>query len=273
LFFLGLQPSFSHAFPKNTSSIQGRGFERPTPIQAQCIPLGLCGRDILGCAETGSGKTASFSVPMIQHCLVQEALRRGDGPLGLVLAPTRELAQQIEKEVKALSTLLGGRMRTAIVVGGNQMSDQRNDLRNGVEVVVATPGRLVDHLQQVGPRPVPIPISIPISIPMPRSIPIPIHQFNIQHLTTIDIILPIHHTTSTWTIFFSLFLTFFSFSLSLFFSPFFSCAGQHDSGSRLFRGSGRGRPHAGHGLRAADPRDFGAASTQAPDGALFRHDA
>ena len=112
------------------------------------MPIGLSGRDILGCAETGSGKTASFSIPMIQHALNQEALRRGDGPLGLVLAPTRELAQQIEKEVRSLSTLLGGRLRTAIVVGGNQMSDQRIDLRNGVEVVVATPGRLVDHLQQ-----------------------------------------------------------------------------------------------------------------------------
>ncbi len=74
-------------------------YQQPTPIQCQGIPIALSGRDILGCAETGSGKTASFSIPMVQHCLNQPPLRPGDGPMGLVLAPTRELAQQIEKEV------------------------------------------------------------------------------------------------------------------------------------------------------------------------------
>ena len=74
-------------------------YQQPTPIQSQGIPIALSGRDILGCAETGSGKTASFSIPMVQHCLNQQSLRPGDGPIGLVLAPTRELAQQIEREV------------------------------------------------------------------------------------------------------------------------------------------------------------------------------
>ncbi len=69
-------------------------YETPTPIQAQGIPIALSGSDILGCAETGSGKTASFSIPMVNHCLHQKQLRPGDGPIGLVLAPTRELAQQ-----------------------------------------------------------------------------------------------------------------------------------------------------------------------------------
>lgn len=76
-------------------------YTQPTPIQCQGIPIALTGRDILGCAETGSGKTASFSIPMVQHCLNQPALRGGEGPIGLVLAPTRELAQQIEREVGA----------------------------------------------------------------------------------------------------------------------------------------------------------------------------
>lgn len=75
--------------------IRQREYQSPTPIQAQGIPVALSGRDILGCAETGSGKTASFAIPMIQHCLTSPKLRRGDGPIGLVLAPTRELAQQV----------------------------------------------------------------------------------------------------------------------------------------------------------------------------------
>jgi len=115
------------------------------------MPIALAGRDILGCAETGSGKTAAFSIPMIHHCLRQPPIRRGDGPLALVMAPTRELAQQIEKEVKAFSRSArgaGGRpFKTTIVVGGANMGDQRSDLRAGVEIVVATPGRFIDHLQ------------------------------------------------------------------------------------------------------------------------------
>ena len=80
--------------------ISAHKYETPTPIQCQGIPVALSGCDILGCAETGSGKTASFAIPMIQHCLNQPPIRSGDGPLALVLAPTRELAQQIDKEVR-----------------------------------------------------------------------------------------------------------------------------------------------------------------------------
>eukprot|EP00198_Chlamydomonas_reinhardtii_P008101 XP_001697438.1 predicted protein [Chlamydomonas reinhardtii] len=134
--------------PNIVADIQHHKYETPTPIQAQGLPIALSGRDILGCAETGSGKTASFSIPMIQHCLNQQPLRAGDGPMALVLAPTRELAQQIEREVKAFSRSSGRSVRTSIVVGGVPMHEQRHDLRNGVEVVVATPGRFIDHLQQ-----------------------------------------------------------------------------------------------------------------------------
>ena len=122
-------------------------YTTPTPIQAQALPVALSGKDLLGCAETGSGKTAAFSLPMIQHCLAQPPIRRGDGPLALVLAPTRELAQQIEKEVKAFSRSAEG-FKTSIVVGGTNIYEQRSELRAGVEIVVATPGRFIDHLQQ-----------------------------------------------------------------------------------------------------------------------------
>lgn len=122
-------------------------YTTPTSIQAQAMPIALSGRDLLGCAETGSGKTAAFTIPMIEHCLAQPPVRRGDGPLALVLAPTRELAQQIEKEVKAFSRSLES-FRTAIVVGGTNIAEQRSELRAGVNIVVGTPGRFIDHLQQ-----------------------------------------------------------------------------------------------------------------------------
>ncbi|XP_026408842.1 ATP-dependent RNA helicase DBP2-like [Papaver somniferum] len=127
--------------------IEFHKYSRPTSIQAQAIPVALNGRDLLGCAETGSGKTAAFVIPMIQHCLARSSVRRGDGPLVLVLAPTREHAQQIEKEVKAFSRSLES-FRTALVVGRTNMAEQRSELRAGVNIVVATPGRLIDHLQQ-----------------------------------------------------------------------------------------------------------------------------
>uniref|UniRef100_A0ABL6VSB4 RNA helicase n=1 Tax=Cannabis sativa TaxID=3483 RepID=A0ABL6VSB4_CANSA len=133
--------------PSIMKDIAYHEYTRPTSIQAQAMPVALSGRDLLGCAETGSGKTAAFAIPMIQHCLAQSPVRRGDGPLALVLAPTRELAQQIEKEVKAFSKSLES-FKTAIVVGGTNISDQRSELRAGVDIVVATPGRFIDHLQQ-----------------------------------------------------------------------------------------------------------------------------
>jgi ATP-dependent RNA helicase DDX5/DBP2 len=130
------------------SDIKHHKYETPTPIQAQGVPVALSGRDILGCAETGSGKTASFAIPMIQHCLQQPRLRPGDGPMALVLAPTRELAQQIDKEVRAFALSSSRSVRSCIVVGGVGMQEQRRELLGGVEVVVATPGRFIDHLQQ-----------------------------------------------------------------------------------------------------------------------------
>ncbi|GLT64581.1 hypothetical protein SLA2020_370660 [Shorea laevis] len=133
--------------PSIMKDIAFHEYTTPTSIQAQAMPVALSGRDMLGCAETGSGKTAAFAIPMIEHCLAQPPVRRGDGPLALILAPTRELAQQIEKEVKAFSRSLES-LKTAIVVGGTNIAEQRSELKAGVDVVVATPGRFIDHLQQ-----------------------------------------------------------------------------------------------------------------------------
>ncbi|XP_058219249.1 ATP-dependent RNA helicase DBP2-like [Rhododendron vialii] len=122
-------------------------YSRPTSIQAQAMPVALSGRDLLGFAETDSGKIAAFTIPMIQHCLAQPLVRRGDGPLALVLAPTRTLAQQIEKEVKAFSRSLES-FKTAIVVRGTNNAEQWSELRAGVNIVVATPRRFIEHLLQ-----------------------------------------------------------------------------------------------------------------------------
>ncbi|KAK9940991.1 hypothetical protein M0R45_017622 [Rubus argutus] len=121
--------------PSIMKDIAFHGYTMPTPIQAQAMPVALSGRDLLGCAETGSGKTAAFAIPMIQHCLAQPPIQRGDGPLALVLAPTRELAQQIEEEVKAFSKSLES-FKTAIVVGGTNIAEQRSELRAGVNIVL-----------------------------------------------------------------------------------------------------------------------------------------
>ncbi|KAG5545762.1 hypothetical protein RHGRI_018050 [Rhododendron griersonianum] len=120
-------------------------YSRPTSIQAQAMPVALSGRDLLGFAETDSGKIAAFTIPMIQHCLAQPLVRRGDGPLALVLAPTRTLAQRIEKEVKAFSRSLES-FKTAIVVHGTNTAEQWSELRAGVNIVVATPRRFIEHL-------------------------------------------------------------------------------------------------------------------------------
>jgi len=130
--------------------IRDKEYEKPTPIQAQGVPVGLLGRDILGCAETGSGKTASFVLPMTQHVLNRLAngqSHKGAGPISFILAPTRELAQQIEAEVRAFTRSSKG-VSATVIVGGTHMDKQRSDLRSGVEIVIATPGRLIDHLQQ-----------------------------------------------------------------------------------------------------------------------------
>lgn len=115
------------------------GFEQPTPIQSQAIPPGLKGEDVIGIAQTGTGKTLAFSIPMIQQL--------ADGKkMGLIILPTRELALQVDEEIKKIGKYFG--VKTAILIGGASMHVQKQQLRRRPNVVIATPGRLIDHLQQ-----------------------------------------------------------------------------------------------------------------------------
>ena len=119
-------------------------YEKPTPIQAQAIPAVMCGRDLIGIARTGSGKTLAFLLPLLRHVLDQPALDYEDGPLSLILSPTRELALQIYAECKKFCKPL--KLQVVCVYGGTGISDQIADLKRGAEVVVCTPGRMIDML-------------------------------------------------------------------------------------------------------------------------------
>ena len=130
---LGIIPSLCDA-------CDALGYKAPTPIQRESIPHAIEGRDLIGLAETGSGKTAAFGLPMLQ------ALMSKPQPyFGLILAPTRELAFQISKSIEALGSLIS--VRCATIVGGMDMVSQAIALGKKPHVVVATPGRLLDHLE------------------------------------------------------------------------------------------------------------------------------
>lgn len=121
-------------------------YDRPTSIQAQAIPIAESGRDLIGVAKTGSGKTLGFGIPMIRHILDQRPLKPSDGPVGLILAPTRELCQQISNELKPFLIASGITIKCAY--GGQPISEQIAMIkRGGIHVLCATPGRLIDLLQ------------------------------------------------------------------------------------------------------------------------------
>lgn len=126
-------------------AVKNQGFLKPTAIQAQGWPMALSGRDMVGIAQTGSGKTISYVLPAIVHIHAQAPLRSGDGPVVLVLAPTRELAVQIQTECQKFGS--ASRIRSLCVYGGASRNPQINALRRGVELVIATPGRLIDMLE------------------------------------------------------------------------------------------------------------------------------
>lgn len=135
--------------PEILSTIRKIGYKEPTPIQRAAIPVALGLRDVIGVAETGSGKTASFVIPLLSYILELPALNeitKTDGPYGIVLAPTRELAQQIEIETQKFCTPLG--FRCASIVGGHSIEEQVYKIQDGTEIVIATPGRLVDCLER-----------------------------------------------------------------------------------------------------------------------------
>lgn len=127
------------------SEVKAQGFTEPTAIQSQGWPMALTGRDVVGIAETGSGKTLTYCLPAIVHINAQPLLAPGDGPIVLVLAPTRELAVQIQQEITKFGR--SSRIRNTCVYGGVPRGPQIRDLQRGVEVCIATPGRLIDMLE------------------------------------------------------------------------------------------------------------------------------
>jgi len=122
-----------------------QGYTEPTAIQAQGWPIALSGRDMVGIAQTGSGKTLAYMLPAAVHINHQQRLSRGDGPIVLILAPTRELAQQIQTVARDFGTSL---IRNTCIFGGAPKGPQARDLERGVEIVIATPGRLIDFLER-----------------------------------------------------------------------------------------------------------------------------
>jgi len=125
--------------PKILDILERIRFKTPTPIQLKAIPIALEGKDIIGIAQTGTGKTHSFAIPMVQIL----AQKKG---IGLVLAPTRELAIQIDEAFQVIGRPFG--IRTACLIGGASMHEQVRALRNKPRVIIATPGRLIDHMTQ-----------------------------------------------------------------------------------------------------------------------------
>ena len=144
-------PSFAdlNLLPELLKAVAEQGYTEPTPIQAQAIPLVLEGRDVLGGAQTGTGKTAGFTLPLL-HRLARHANASASParhPVrALILTPTRELAAQVEESVRTYGKYVA--LRSTVVFGGVDIKPQIMELRRGVEFLVATPGRLLDHVQQ-----------------------------------------------------------------------------------------------------------------------------
>jgi ATP-dependent RNA helicase RhlE len=127
-------------------ALRAARFETPTPIQAQAIPPLLEGHDLMGCAQTGSGKTAAFGLPLLQTLALKRSRAASKRPRALVLAPTRELAAQIGQSLTSLAAHLP--LRVSAVFGGVNKRPQAAQLGHGVDVLVATPGRLLDHMEE-----------------------------------------------------------------------------------------------------------------------------
>ncbi|XP_074523507.1 putative ATP-dependent RNA helicase DDX59 [Halichoeres trimaculatus] len=139
---------FGHCgFPaKLNENLKKAGYEAPTPIQMQMVPVGLTGRDIIASADTGSGKTMAFLLPVVMKAL-EEPAQSVSSPVALVLTPTRELAIQIERQAKELVLGLPN-MRTALLVGGMPLPPQLHRLKSSIKIIIATPGRLLEILKQ-----------------------------------------------------------------------------------------------------------------------------
>jgi len=130
--------------PKVLSAVEAAGFETPTPIQDKAIPVAVAGRDVLGIAQTGTGKTASFVLPMLTR--LERGRARARMPRSLILEPTRELAAQVAEHFEILGK--SHRLTVALLIGGVSYDDQDRKLDRGADVVIATPGRLLDHFER-----------------------------------------------------------------------------------------------------------------------------
>lgn len=133
-----------HLIAPIAKAIQEQGYEQPTPIQAQAIPEILKGKDLIGCAQTGTGKTAAFAIPILQN--LSKESRNGRQIKALILTPTRELAIQIEENIKAYGKYLP--LKHLVIFGGVKQSQQEAALKRGIDLLVATPGRLLDFIGQ-----------------------------------------------------------------------------------------------------------------------------
>ena len=142
----GVETLFSdlNLAPKVLKAIESAGYTRPTPIQSQAIPPALEGRDVLGIAQTGTGKTASFTLPMIT--MLSKGRARARMPRSLVLCPTRELAAQVAENFDIYAK--GSRLTKALLIGGVSFKEQDQIIDRGVDVLIATPGRLIDHFER-----------------------------------------------------------------------------------------------------------------------------
>ena len=124
--------------------IEGLGYEKPTSIQMQALPVIMSGRDVIGVAKTGSGKTMAFVLPMLRHIKDQDPVSGDDGPVALIMTPTRELCTQIYTDLVPFAKAL--KLRVIAAYGGNAIKNQIAELKRGAEIIVATPGRLIDLL-------------------------------------------------------------------------------------------------------------------------------
>ena len=132
--------------PRLLAQIKTQGFNAPTPIQAKAIPHAMQGRDVMGLAQTGTGKTAAFGLPLVNTLMAEGVAPAPKTASGLILAPTRELARQIADALSGFTR--GSHLKVAVVVGGASMQRQIDTLRRGADLLIATPGRLIDLLER-----------------------------------------------------------------------------------------------------------------------------
>src|ERR687892_1292145 len=130
--------------PKVLTAVEAAGFQTPTPIQAKAVPVAVTGRDVLGIAQTGTGKTASFVLPMLTR--LEKGRARARMPRTLILEPTRELAAQVEENFVKYGK--NHRLNIALLIGGVSFDEQDKKLERGADVLIATPGRLLDHRER-----------------------------------------------------------------------------------------------------------------------------